>query len=95
MSHSLTKKRPAKKITNNFGIFFWPLLLLKEFRADLHMGEKGGETKRGEIYFAELFLPHTPSVLCCWNKTTKTSNNSRSYSSSYSNNSHNRGGQIM
>ncbi len=98
MSYSLTKKRPAKKIKKIiFGkkIFFGPLLLLKEFRADFHMGEKGGVTKRGEIFLQNCFLPHTPSVLCCWNKTTKTSNNSSSNSSSNSNNSHNRGGQIM
>ncbi len=54
----LPKNAQQKKIKINFGkkIFFGPLLLLKEFRADLHMREKGGVTKRGEIYFAELFF---------------------------------------
>ncbi len=97
MSQSLTKKCPAKKDKKNLGkkIFIGPLLLLKEFRADLHMGVKGGMTNRGKISCKAVFTTHTPSVLCCGSKTTKTSNNSSSNNSSNSNNNHNRGGQIM
>ncbi len=73
------------------GSFFGPLSLLNEFRADLHMGKKGGMTNRGEKLLQSCFLPHTPTVLFCGSKTTKTSNNS----SSNSNNSSNRGGHIM
>ncbi len=66
MSHSLTQKRPAKKIKNNFGekkSFFGPLLLLKEFRADLHMGEKGGGMKNRESFLQSCFY-HTHWVFC-------------------------------
>ncbi len=98
MSHSLSKKRPAKKDKKYFFFkknFFWPLLLLNKFRVDLHMGENGGMTNGGGKVLQSCFLPHTLSVLCCGSKTTKTTTNSSNNNSSNSNNSHNRGGQIM
>ncbi len=59
VSHSPIKKRPVKKDEKNWGkkIFFGPLLLLNEFRADLHMGEKermtngGGKVSRAVFYY--------------------------------------------
>ncbi len=65
MSHSLTRKRPAKKYEKYFGKknFFGPLLLLNKFRADLHMGEKRGMTNGGEKVFQICFTIHTECFL--------------------------------
>ncbi len=62
----LPKKRPEKKEKKSLWEkkFWGSLLLQNKFRADLHMGEKGGMTNGGHIFLKSCCLPHTPSVLC-------------------------------
>ncbi len=54
----LPKNAQQKKIKNNFWEknLFWAAVAAEGVQGGLAHGRKGGVTKRGEIYFAELFF---------------------------------------
>ncbi len=79
MSYSLTKKRPAKKDKKYFfgkKSFLGRCCCWTSSGRTCTWEKRGGWQKEGKFILQSCFLPHTLSALCCWNKTTKTSNNS-------------------
>ncbi len=89
MPHILTKKCPTKKLCpflQNI-YFFWPPLLLNEFRAGMDMGKKDGCSKKKKRERRSWFVPHTQFFhMVGGSRTSKTTTTS---SSSNSNNNSN------